>query len=1174
MSNFRKFLTTFMLFLTLSGTIIEPVSIWAETVNTVETQEVEKDTLGAETVDSSAKEKEISIVSSDQSTNTKYDQAEKVGESQNANDSPNLSIENTTDQDENQSVHDYLREQGYKMMDNGSIASTTGSAYRENYLSVIQEVQNMLDPNHPITFASGQSVYVDKNYGSSAIGWTNSNGISELGWYAKKDVNGGMLWCIEPGIPLNWGQNSPYTTSEINEDKYIRASLAVYYGWEKQKSVVNAFYTERLVQEITTGVTPSGIYDYNGVASQSGYNNFRKKVLAEVETFYNLPSFAGKTYSVKLGETLTLKDSNGTLPKYKVTSNTANVTISQAGDTLKITPTATSNESGKIVLKYQIDTSFLGASILYTAPYLQDVMKARVKDPVSFQINLNVELQGQGEIIKVDDDGNALPGAQFEITNKTTGKTETKTTDKNGKISGKWDVGTVLEIKEVKAPNGYVLSTEKKTLTIEANKTKSVTFTNKRQLGTISIDKSGSEFGKDMPNGNYTLKGNTFEVYAGSKATGTPVTTITTDEKGQAKTKALPLGTYTLKETAASEGYILNENTWTVELTYAGQNVEITNVDQRIENKEQLADLTVIKEDKETGSQPQGAATLIGAEYTLTDSSGQVVGTMVMQEKNGVIQSELKGLKLGTYTLKETKAPEGYNLDPTEYEVKLTYAGQNETVALHSKTVTDQVIKGNIEGYKFGSRPLIPNTLEDLVDRLSGTNQDIKPPLEGVELTVTSHTTGQKYVEVTGKNGYFKFENLPYDTYTIEETKGIDGYLLIEPFEVTISEEGYTHFFLLEDRIIESKIHIVKVDEETGENIPYAGAQFKIFDTWANDGEGAFVSMQRPNDMESTEVFETNEKGEIVTTESLAWGIDRYELHEVKAPEGYVAMEEPIVFSVTEEDADALIRLEVPNRLARQDVQLIKKDRLNEQPLANVPFKLYQIENDGAETLVDEFVTDEKGMISIEGLPYGKYKFVEGQPLPGYLELEEGIEFSVTVENDGELIVLEAVNEREDLEITTLFASVDGQKEIDPTVDNQLKDTVWVKGDAIEIGHTYTVVTKYKNTETGAVVSEDTSRYTAKSKDDTFEVYLDLKANTLKDGDRLTATHTIYYEEEQENEVGKEDDLSNKEQTVTFRTPKRTLPKTGATTSIYLTVAGLFLFVLGAALLFKRKNSQ
>lgn len=98
---------------------------------------------------------------------------------------------------------------------------------------------------------------------------------------------------------------------------------------------------------------------------------------------------------------------------------------------------------------------------------------------------------------------------------------------------------------------------------------------------------------------------------------------------------------------------------------------------------------------------------------------------------------------------------------------------------------------------------------------------------------------------------------------------------------------------------------------------------------------------------------------------------------------------------------------------------------------------------------------------------------------------------------------------------------------------------MWVKGETIEIWHTYTVFTQYKNTKTGEVVSETTSTYTAKSKEDEFEVPLDLKADTLKAGGKLTATHILYYEEEQENEVGREDDLSNKEQTVTFKIPEQ-----------------------------------
>jgi len=406
---------------------------------------------------------------------------------------------------------------------------------------------------------------------------------------------------------------------------------------------------------------------------------------------------------------------------------------------------------------------------------------------------------------------------------------------------------------------------------------------------------------------------------------------------------------------------------------------------------------------------------------------------------------------------------------------------------------------------------------------------------------------------------------------------------------VTISEEGYTHFFLLEDEIIESRVHLIKIDQETGQQIPYAGAQFKIFDTWANDGQGAFVAMTRPNDTEKTEIFETNQKGELVTTESLPWGVDRYELHEVKAPEGYLPLEEPLIFSVTAENHSALIRLEVPNRLARQSIELIKRDRLNEQPLVQVPFGLYQVEKaeNGGDILqfIEEYLTDDEGKIEVSDLPYGTYQFIEGKPLEGYLPLEEPLDFSVTIEKDGELIVLEAYNEREKLALTSLFTAIDGSKELDPTKDNQLKDVVWIKGAAIEVGHVYTVVTQYRKGATGELINEAISTYTAKSKEDQFEVFLELKANTLKDKEQLTATHILYYESEQENEVAREDDLTNQEQTVHFNTPKegekeetkkqentRDLPKTNSRTSVSLVGLGSLFLGVSGLLIYQQKK--
>ena len=659
---------------------------------------------------------------------------------------------------------------------------------------------------------------------------------------------------------------------------------------------------------------------------------------------------------------------------------------------------------------------------------------------------------------------------------------------------------------------------------------------------------------------------------------------LTTDAEGIAIWHDLLVDTIvTIQEIKAPDGYVLNPAPQTVTVKVN----ELTSV--TLDNQEQTANLIVIKEDEETGDLPQGGAQLIGAVYKLTDEDGRTVAELTMEEMDGQASAELKGLKLGTYHLQEIIPPKGYNLDPTIYPIHLTYAGQNETVAIHRKTVTDRVIKGHIEGYKFGSKPLIPTSIFEALQALTTSQTNQKPPLEGIELTASAHATGKEYVQITEKNGYFKFTDLPYDTYTIAETKGTDGYLIIEPFEVTISEEGYTHFFLLEDEIIESRVHLIKIDQETGEQIPYAGAQFKIFDTWANEGQGAFVFMTRPNDTEKTEIFETNQKGELVTTESLPWGVDRYELHEIKAPAGYLPIEEPLIFSVTAENHHALIRIEVPNRLARQSIALIKRDRLNESPLAHVPFGLYQLgkAENGEQTLqfIEEYLTDEEGRIDVIDLPYGEYQLIEGKPLEGYLPLEEPVDFSVTVEKDGELIVLEAYNEREKLALTSLFTSIDGTKELDPTKDNRLKDVVWVEGAAIEIGHVYTVVTQYRKVDTEELIAEAISTYTAKSKEDQFEVFFELKANTLKDKDQLIATHILYYEPEQENEVAREDDLTNKEQTVHFKTPKeekkeetkkqentRELPKTNSSSSSFLVGIGTLFLGIGGVVFYKQKK--
>ncbi|EOA2492951.1 collagen binding domain-containing protein, partial [Enterococcus hirae] len=667
-NKIRKKVTVFMLLLSLSGVISQPLSALAETEisNQAESSQVEKSNSQKENKDitnssvQEDKQKEDKIASKgiegkteqsipmvtessitdDTGTSKEETTSDSLTEqSDQANRQSLTPVPAKTEDQLNQEVKKIFADNGYELLEDGSIRSTTGTSYRSNLFEVLQKVELIKAQNQAQARAVLGSaffvmprgtgvVYVDSNYGDSAFHWSQSNGNVETGYYAKKDGNGNMLWCVEPGVPLNWGANAGFTTSEVSDDKYVKASLVVYWGWEKQKSVVNAFYTEKLVQEVTTGVTTSDIKDLSGQGriSQAGYESFKKEVMKKVNAFYTKPSFDGKTYTIKLGETLTLTDSNNSLPYYKVLNNNANVTISQSGNTLKVTPTSSSNINGFVRFKYEIDPSFKRAKILYQASWLQDVIFAGIGDPAYSDINIKVLKNGNVKIKKVDaDTGKSISGAKFKLSYG--GKQVEVITNANGEADLK-DVphGTKVTIQEIQAANGYVLNKTPQTVTIEANQTVTATFKNKKQVGHLDL----------------------------------------------------------------------------------------------------------IKEDKETGNQPQGSARLEGAAYGLFETNGQKVKEVTLKKSEDKVTGSFENVQImHDYYVQEIKAPEGYNIDPTKYPVNIAYAGQDKEIAVQSMTVKDQVIKGGIEIVKIGDKSLV----KKVMDKVTGKSDNVKPKIEGAEFT-------------------------------------------------------------------------------------------------------------------------------------------------------------------------------------------------------------------------------------------------------------------------------------------------------------------------------------------------------------------------------------------------------------------------------------------------------
>ena len=154
-------------------------------------------------------------------------------------------------------------------------------------------------------------------------------------------------------------------------------------------------------------------------------------------------------------------------------------------------------------------------------------------------------------------------------------------------------------------------------------------------------------------------------------------------------------------------------------------------------------------------------------------------------------KATVQGLYLDDYYLVETKAPEGYLIDNNKHLFTLKYAGQTVETAVHTTTVKETVITGGFDLVKFGNY--------DWKGKLGNLlNKNKIKPLENVEFSVLSDTTGKLVQKgLTDKEGYLKFTDLPYDTYTVKETKTPEGYEPAKDFKVTIHEQNETHHYAI-----------------------------------------------------------------------------------------------------------------------------------------------------------------------------------------------------------------------------------------------------------------------------------------------------------------------------------------------------------------------------------------
>lgn len=395
------------------------------------------------------------------------------------------------------------------------------------------------------------------------------------------------------------------------------------------------------------------------------------------------------------------------------------------------------------------------------------------------------------------------------------------------------DFGYGYSLVEVSAPFGYTIdrtpvyfdvtednSSEESAVTIIK-----VERPNMPQKGTITVSKSGEIFDsvagdKGFYHPIYAVAGMAGAVYEITAAEdvvtpdgtlrygkGEVVATIETDSTGAATTEPLYLGNFEVREIKAPYGMVISDEVHPVELTYAGQEVEITETATAFYNERQRVqiDLSKVMAQNERFQISMNGEILsvqfgLFAAEDLISADGSVIPAdglmeMVSCDENGkaVFATDVPvGAKL---YVKELATNEQYILSDEKYPVNFEYVGQDTaTVSItvnDGEAIPNDIIYGNIKGLK--------------IDR--ETEETIAGALFGLFRADEMEFTAKKAILTaeSGENGIFTFENVPYGNWIIKELQPAESFLPNEEiYPVSVSEHEETiEITVVNDRIPE-----------------------------------------------------------------------------------------------------------------------------------------------------------------------------------------------------------------------------------------------------------------------------------------------------------------------------------------------------------------------------------
>ena len=395
-------------------------------------------------------------------------------------------------------------------------------------------------------------------------------------------------------------------------------------------------------------------------------------------------------------------------------------------------------------------------------------------------------------------------------------------TGANGSVSVSLDPGTYY-VKEIQPPNGYYLdSATVTTVVVSSGSTQSATVSNLPKMVEVGVQKLSSSPSTTDNNSNYELNGAEFQI-CGDSNCNTILGNVTTNSAGQSTTKiTLAAGIYYAKEITAPKGFHLNNNIASSEFT-PGASGFISITDTPI-----AGGVSISKTDSDFNSaSPQGNARLDGAEFTIYRSDNTSVKT-ITTNSSGTASTGTNDLAIGSYYIKETKAPTGYKISDKRIDFTISASDDGIVKNLSTDSFSEQVIRGNVRIQKCDAEtrqcsPIGGGSFEGVTFALKNSSTN------AVMINGRTYQPGDS-LNLTVHDGWASLSGLPYGSYTLSETASSASYLVnpsekqfnIQSDGETVTLDSGNAFY---NRIKRNDLKLIKTDDE---DKPFAGIVFKI----------------------------------------------------------------------------------------------------------------------------------------------------------------------------------------------------------------------------------------------------------------------------------------------------------------------------------------------------------